>query len=108
MKKVPYNPIYWKKHYAQLKKEVVAHYGKTCKICGGEEHLALHHTKFNGNEHRKKLGDRFTGGDWYVKLRKLGFPKDKKYPMIVLCNKCHSKLHAEHKRKVAKLSSKLY
>jgi hypothetical protein len=78
----------WKKQITlrwadKVRREVLAAYGGKCACCGeaSEEFLTIDHINGRGNEERREFG-RAT----YVRLRKLGFPKDNYRLLCMNCN----------------------
>ena len=82
----------------KVKRDCIEHYGGCqCFIEGCPEtnidNLELHHVNGNGNIDRAEklgLGLRSPGGwNFYVKIRKMGYPEELK----VVCIKHHDKIH---------------
>lgn len=78
-----------RRRFQRIKSECMRAYGgEWCAYCGVTEKLCLHHPDGDGKEHRRYLRENVYGGDnWYMALRKLGFPKRPR--LMVLCKKCH-------------------
>src|ERR1044072_6285937 len=76
------------KHLA-LKREVINAYGGCCACCKESNlvFLCIDHTKNNGAEHRKQLGN---GVCFYRLLKKMGFPKDEYQCLCWNCNAAKS------------------
>ncbi len=81
--------IYQKQHRRRLRNEVLEEYGKICACCGETIHefLAIDHTNGGGSKHRKSLfGYNVAGRDFYLWLKRQGYPKD---GYRVLCHSCN-------------------
>lgn len=72
---------------AKLKAEVIAAYGGACQCCGEtiQEFLSAEHVGRWGARHRREQGWKARGASLYLRIKKLGFPKDK---FGVLCMNC--------------------
>jgi adenylate kinase family enzyme len=81
------NRVRCKKYHAQLKAEVVEHYGGFCTCCKENqiEFLTIDHVDGGGNEHRRieKVG---SGGSFYSWLKRNSFPTG----FQVLCWNCNA------------------
>ncbi len=71
-----------------LKKECIEAYGGKCVCCGEKqlEFLTIDHTGGNGSEHRKAISPNFRGTNFYLWLKRNGWPK-KDYRL--LCYNCN-------------------
>lgn len=76
------------KYKARLKAEFIEAYGGKCECCGITEpaFLTLDHIGGGGNAERKMLGWRGLGVDFYTRLKKLGWPKDRYRLFCMNCN----------------------
>lgn len=91
------NKAYAKKMRADLKADVLAAYGPTCRCCGEAEpkFLALDHINNNGADERQRItGSRRGGGasvGWamYKRLKKAGWPQGYQ----ILCFNCNWAKH---------------
>jgi len=89
-KKKEANKAFWKK----LREEVFSVYGKQCSCCGESrvEFLTIDHVNNNGSKHRQELKDshgrvhKQAGGNFYLWLRKNGYPKDGYRTLCWNCN----------------------
>ena len=82
-----------------LKQDVLWHYSNgamRCKDCGDDTFakLCIHHENGSGSIHRESLGVR--GLQFYLYLRKTGFPDDP--PLGVLCKTCNMGRRRAHYR----------
>jgi ribosomal protein L32 len=81
----------WQKaRHQELRSIVFNHYGSVCACCGerDDRFLTIDHVDNNGSkDHRNhgKSGHRITGGGWYRRIIKLGFPTD----LQLLCWNCN-------------------
>ena len=84
-----------KRYRAKLRYECFKHYGDSCYECGEKDFslLELHHPDGDGNKDRAEkigYGLRSCGGwNFYLQLKKLGYPEGYK----LICIKCHDKKH---------------
>jgi len=71
----------------KLKAEVIAAYGGACQCCGETipEFLSAEHVGRWGARHRREEGWKARGASLYMRIKQLGFPKDK---FGVLCMNC--------------------
>ena len=71
----------------RVKTETLSHYGRKCTCCGETEplFLAIDHIDGVGNKHRRSLGWRRTGHNFYRWLKKEGYPPG----FQVLCHNCN-------------------
>lgn len=71
-----------------LRREVIQAYGGKCACCGETrlEFLALDHLNRDGAEHRRALGVRGGGHNFYVILKRLKWPVG----LQVLCHNCNA------------------
>jgi len=78
-----------RRRFQRIKAECMRAYGgERCVYCGSKQTLCLHHVDGDGKAHRQYLREHVHGGDnWYVALKKLGFPRTPR--LIVLCKSCH-------------------
>ena len=78
-----------KAYRQRIRQEVLDVYGNKCKCCGEAtpEFLALDHIKGGGNEHRRAIFGRIRAGvDFYLWLKRQGFPQDE---YQLLCHNCN-------------------
>lgn len=71
----------------RVKMDTLLHYGGKCACCGEAEplFLAIDHIDGGGNEHRRSLGWKRTGHNFYRWLKKEGYPSG----FQVLCHNCN-------------------
>lgn len=76
----------------KLKKETLLHYGELiCVYCKEDniDLLSLDHVNGDGKEHRKLIGIKSGGNNFYLYLRRNKFPQ---FPLLqILCISCNSK-----------------
>ena len=69
---------YQRQYTAELKTQVLAHYGEVCKCCGCRDfdYLTVDHIDGNGGEHRVELfgSNKAAGRVFYLWLIRNGFP----------------------------------
>ena len=77
-----------RERYELLRADVLRAYGSTCACCGETtpEFLGVDHTNGGGNEHRRRLGIT-SGQNFYLWLKRQGFPKD---GFRLLCHNCNT------------------
>jgi len=73
----------YKKYYRKLRQEILEVYGRKCALCKEREEnqLTIDHLHNDGQAHR-----RHRGRNWYVDVRREGFPKHK---YRILCRRCN-------------------
>jgi hypothetical protein len=80
---------YQRQYTAELKTQVLAHYGKVCKCCGCDDfdYLTVDHIDGNGGEHRVELfgNNKAAGRVFYLWLIRNGFPDGYQ----TLCKSCN-------------------
>jgi len=70
------------KHAAQ-KAEVFAHYGQTCRCCGGLDHLGVDHIHGDGGQHMQEIGGAHRFYSWLIRHE---FPPG----FQTLCSACNT------------------
>jgi hypothetical protein len=73
------------------KARAVDAYGGICANCSEAElsKLELNHVNDNGKAHRMMLSKGRAGKDFYIMLRRAGYPNAEPYLLEVLCVECH-------------------
>lgn len=96
--------LYDKHRIAELKKDVISHYGGECSCCGEKqiEFLSIDHINGDGAEERRRLfGDRTYGG-WsiYRLIQKNGYPAERYQVLCMNCNfaKAHNNNICPHNK----------
>lgn len=79
-----------RKSYFKVKRQVMDQYGSVCQCCGEHriEFLTLDHKHQNGADHRREIGYECSGYNFYLWLRKNGWPKN--LGLQVLCANCNT------------------
>lgn len=72
--------------YRGLKAAVVAAYGGHCSCCGETEPRFLTIDHINGNGAEARRNGEGLGGSLYLRLKRLGFPKDNYQLLCFNCN----------------------
>jgi hypothetical protein len=87
-----YQKQYNLKHYRYIKKFVIDEYGKVCAICGEKnfDRLSIDHINNDGGEHRKSIGIKCGGLNFYLWLIKNDYPVGYQ----TLCISCNSRKNA--------------
>lgn len=87
---VEYLTEIWRQRNADLKAQVLAHYGQSCACCGTTDRLSIDHVNGDGWQHRTELfGDPQRGGTgtrYWAWLIQAGFPEG----FQTLCRPCNS------------------
>jgi transposase-like protein len=77
-----------KERDARIRRETFRAYGDECECCGEKhlEFLTIDHIHGGGSKERRESGGTGGGINFYRKLAKLGFPKDKYRLLCFNCN----------------------
>ena len=95
---------YDRQRIADLKKDVLGHYGGKCACCGEENiaFLSLDHIKGDGAEERRRISGSRTLGGWtiYRLIKEWGYPEGRYQVLCMNCNfaKGHNNNVCPHKK----------
>lgn len=76
-----------RRYRQRIRREVLGHYGATCKCCGEteEKFLSLDHVNNNGSEHRRAIGRKQMGYAFYLWIKRNNYPDF----LQILCHNCN-------------------